>query len=394
MSRPGHPRSIPTPNRRSFDRLNPSQRSRELSPSKRFVSLEASPEEASNHSFEGGTGNVDDASITAQHATTGESSEHTSNALTTYNSGHHNVNVQSFSLDPALLQLPLGTLLQTPAGAQLLANLSQAAADWVNQNAVAGKSTADAFAAAAAASPRPLSPRLTSAIASVATPVGTDRFQPVPSPSEQSAAAPGAEPSPEGSDMLWINDINDLFTNASAADPAAQMQSVPDPSHMPMPAVVSEPTVPPPYTPPAVAMPETQINWTDPQVEALLHDLVADQNATAGHGDVAQPYDATFVEPNGNAPYDNPLSGSGIDFEDPVFEFDFDNTFGNPMQASAVSVPNSSTEDSANTTPRLDQDDPSDGLDLAGFGNQPLTGLSDMFAGPTRKKRKTDQRES
>jgi hypothetical protein len=126
----------------------------------------------------------------------------------------------------------------------------------------------------------------------------------------------------------------------------------------------------------------------------LLHDLVADQNATAGHADVTQPYiDTTFAEPHGNAPYDNPLSGSGIDFEDPVFEFDFDNTFGNPMQASAISAPNSSTEDSANTTPRLDQEhDPSD-LHLAEFDNQPMTGLSDMFAGPTRKKRKTDQRE-
>jgi hypothetical protein len=172
------------------------------------------------------------------------------------------------------------------------------------------------------------------------------------------------------------------------------MQSVPDTSYMPLPAAIPETTIPPPPTQPAAAMPESQINWADPQVEALLHDLVADQNAAAGHADVTQPYiDTTFAEPHGNAPYDNPLSGSGIDFEDPVFEFDFDNTFGNPMQASAISAPNSSTEDSANTTPRLDQEhDPSD-LHLAEFDNQPMTGLSDMFAGPTRKKRKTDQRE-
>lgn len=394
LSRPGHPRSISTPNRRSLDRLSSPRNAGELSPSKRFVSLEASPEEMPNQSFDN-TAN-DDASRTQVGQAVGGDGQNTSSALTTYHAGHlQNVNVQSFSLDPALLSLPLGTLLQTPAGAQLLANLSQAAADWVNQNAVAGKSTADAFAAAAAASPRPLSPRLTSAIASVATPVGTDRFQPVPSPSEQSAAAGGTEPSPAGSDMLWINDINDLFTNASAADPAAQMQSVPDPSHMPLPPVVPETAPPPPaFSQPVVAMPETQINWADPEVEALLHDLVGGQNTTAGNAEGSQPFiDTAYHEPTGNAPYDNPLSGGGIDFEDPVFEFDFDNTFGNPMQASAVSMPNSSTEDSANTTPTLDQEpDPVEGLGLAG-SDHPLTGVSDMFAGPTRKKRKTDQRE-
>ena len=396
LSRPGHPRSISTPNRRSFDRLSSTRNAGELSPSKRFVSLEASPEEMPNQSFDNAAS--DDASRTQAGQHVGGDGQNTSNALTTYHAGHlQNVNVQSFSLDPALLSLPLGTLLQTPAGAQLLANLSQAAADWVNQNAVAGKSTADAFAAAAAASPRPLSPRLTSAIASVATPVGTDRFQPVPSPSEQSAPAGATEPSPAGSDMLWINDINDLFTNASGADPATQMQSMPDPSHMPLPPVVSDPAPPAPAFPqPDVAMPETQINWADPQVEALLHDLVADQSSTTGpNADGSQHFvDTTFNEPNGNAPYDNPLSGGGIDFEDPVFEFDFDNTFGNPMQASAVSMPNSSTEDSTNTTPTLDQEpDFAEGLGgIAGF-EQPLTGVSDMFAGPTRKKRKTDQRE-
>jgi hypothetical protein len=313
-----------------------------------------------------------------------------SNALTTYqHPGQLNVNVQSFSLDPALLQLPLGTLLQTPAGAQLLANLSHAAADWVNQNAVAGKSTADAFVAAAAASPRPLSPRLTSAIASVATPVGGDRFQPVPSPSEGSVKSDDpANPSP-GSDMLWINDINDLFTNASAVDPAAQGHPVPQPTYMP-------PPVPAPALPAeAPTMAEPQINWADPQVEALLNNLVADHSASAEQH-AAQPYvDAAAFDSNSSAPYNPAGLSGGMDLEDPVFEFDFETEFGNPMQASAVSAPASSTEDSANTTPRLDQGpDAFDALNIMDFApHEPIPSLAELPGAPTRKKRKTDQRE-
>lgn len=402
-SRPGHPRSISTPNRHSFDRLPPSQRgSQDFSPSsKRFVSLEASPEETANQSFDGHMAINDPPGEVSQPATPPAATvdkqtlePHTSNALTTYQHPvHHNVNVQSFSLDPALLQLPLGTLLQTPAGAQLLANLSQAAADWVNQNAVAGKSTADAFAMAAAASPRPLSPRLTSAIASVATPVGVDRFQPVPSPSEHSAKGEDASNPTPGSDMLWINDINDLFTNASAVDPAAQMQPVPHPPYVPAPVapVMTAPVEPVP------TMSDPQINWADPQVEALLHNLVADQHAHAGEQvHPSQPFiDTSFPESNNSAPYDTSGLAGGMDLEDPVFEFDFERTFGTPMQPNAISAPNSSTEDSANTTPRLGQEEAFNAIDIMDFANnQPLPNLAELSAGPTRKKRKTDQREA
>lgn len=399
-SRPGHPRSISTPNRHSFERLPGSQRgSQDYTPSKRFVSLEASPEETANQSFDGSIA-VSPLGEASQSATptagTPEAQTleaNTSNALTTYqHPGHlNNVNVQSFSLDPALLQLPLGTLLQTPAGAQLLANLSHAAADWVNQNAVAGKSTADAFAAAAAASPRPLSPRLTSAIASVATPVGVDRFQPVPSPSEQSVKAEDpANPTP-GSDMLWINDINDLFTNASAVDPAAQGQSVPNPSYIP--PVVPEP-VPPIDS--AATMADSQINWADPHVEALLNNLVADHSASAGDQHHAtQPFVDPAFDSNSSAPYNTAGLSGGMDLSDPVFEFDFETTFGNPMQASAVSAPASSTEDSANTTPRLDQGPEAfDAINIMDFAtHQPISNPAELPGGPTRKKRKTDQRE-
>jgi hypothetical protein len=185
---------------------------------------------------------------------------------------------------------------------------------------------------------------------------------------------------------------------------------------MPLPAVVAE-IAPPPsaFGQPTVDMPETQINWADPQVEALLHDLVGEQNTTSGNAEGSQPFiDTAFVEPSGNAPYDNPLSGGGIDFEDPVFEFDFDRSpdrasesyLLSPLSMNLASKLRSPAwgcqrccqsqtriRDPQSTTPKLDQEtDPSDGLGLAGF-EQPLTGASDMFAGPTRKKRKTDQRE-
>ncbi|KAJ9109682.1 hypothetical protein QFC19_001912 [Naganishia cerealis] len=319
-----------------------------------------------------------------------------SNALTTYQHPvQHNVNVQSFSLDPNLLSLPLGTLLQTPAGAQLLANLSQAAADWVTQNAAAGKSTADAFATAAAASPRPLSPRLTSAIASVATPVGVDRFQPVPSPSDPPTKSGESAASTPGSDMMWMKDINTLFTNASAVDSATQaqqtvLQPIPDPTYMPMPmplAAENPPQATAPETAPAI--PQPTIDWIDQDVEALLHNLAAEQGVALNTND-GQPYnDAAFTDTNAGAPYDtSTLSASDFDHLD----FVFDGAFSNHMQPTAISVPNS-TEDSTDTTPTMTYEQNDAGV-MKFPDDQQDVSVSDMFTGPTRKKRKTDQREA
>ncbi|KAJ9122551.1 hypothetical protein QFC22_001980 [Naganishia vaughanmartiniae] len=400
-NRPGHPRSISTPNRHSFERRSGSQRgSQDFSPSKRFVSLETSPEEMANQSFDINTPThdpVSDATVPPTVPINGALQPHASNALTTYqHPSQHTVNLQSFSLDPALLSLPLGTLLQTPAGAQLLANLSQAAADWVTLNAAAGKSTADAFATAAAASPRPLSPRLTSAIASVATPAGGDRFQQVPSPSDP-PTNPGEQPvSTPGSDMLWMNDINALFTNASAVDSAAQaqqpaLQPYPEPTYASMTMPPADEKPPPPVAtevPPDMHHPP--INWIDQDVEELLNNLAAEQGVPP-HSDGSPAYHhPTYVDANAGAPYDtSTLSASDFD----QLDFVFDDAFKNHMQPTAVSVPNSSTEDSTNTSPAIGYDQDAPGMMEFSTDQQGAVALGDMFAVPPRKKRKTDQRE-
>lgn len=329
---------------------------------------------------------------------------HASNALTTYqHPSQHTVNVQSFSLDPALLSLPLGTLLQTPAGAQLLANLSQAAADWVNQNAAAGKSTADAFATAAAASSRPLSPRLTSAIVSVATPIGGDRFQQVPSPSDPPTNAGEQPDSTPGNDMLWMNDINALFTNASAVDSAAQAQQpvtqpatqpYPDPTYASMPMLPVDDKPPPPTGPEVTSTPTMQqppLNWIDQDVEDLLNNLAAEQGVPP-HSNGGEPYHhPAYADANAGAPYEtSTLSASDFD----QLDFVFDNAFNNHMQPTAVSIPNSSTEDSTNNSPVIGYEQNGPGMMEFSTEQQGVVPLGDMFAVPPRKKRKTDQREA
>lgn len=337
------------------------------------------------------------APLTGNTASNGSLQPHASKALTTYqHPSQHTVNVQSFSLDPALLSLPLGTLLQTPAGAQLLANLSQAAADWVTHNAAAGKSTADAFATAAAASPRPLSPRLTSAIASVATPVGGDRFQQVPSPSDP-PTNPGEQPvSTPSSDMLWMNDINALFTNASAVDSAAQaqqpaMQPYPDPTYAPLPTpqVEEKPQL---SSAPEVAsdIQHPPINWIDQDVEDLLNNLAAEQGVPPHSNDSQSYHHPAYADANAGAPYEtSTLSASDFD----QLDFVFDSAFNNHLQPTAISVPNSSTEDSTNTSPTIGYEQDAPGIMEFSSNQQGVVPLGDMFAVPPRKKRKTDQRE-
>jgi hypothetical protein len=288
-----------------------------------------------------------------------------------------------YTLDPTILNLPLGTLLSTPAGAQFLATLGQSAASFLGQTV-----------------PVPSSPRRKdSAPASSGIANGSTRLADTASDqvlgnldhhgtsytdtgnlsqSVGDASMPGLD-----GDTSWMSDV--VPQAAGLPDHLAQ----PFTSHATHPNDLGNPdSILPNETMPGGQ--DTDFDWSDPAVKALLlqafdhhyqqQSMLSQQQSMI---DQQPPIDQAGIGPNvftNDDQYDELFNQDAtLDFDG---MFNKSNELTPPVVETATPTDRSATTSNAGDMPDTHNISPI----------KPST-PDELFAGPTRKKRKTDQRE-
>jgi hypothetical protein len=355
-----------TPTRPSFaiPRLPGPARKPDASPSKRFERVDGSPEETSRNSFirAGKRDNKTESSEAVNKSgrlfpllskpsdppTASNRDLETklhpneNNALALQDSDSNN---GPYTLDSSILDMPLGTLLSSPAGAQLLATLGQSAASFLGNPESSGRPPAE-------------DSRFTDATSQIISP-GDNPSQ------ENTPASLGVLPNNNATmtglegDAGWMSET------------IGQPPGVPD--HLARPFLDN--SSPQAFTSAtmlqegvgldasALTGQAADFDWSDPAVEALLQAFES-QN---------QPQQSDHVEPN-------------------MFTNDdqYDDIFGMIQNAESPAI-SAATE----TNPSAATSNAGDLGDTGVSHDVPISPATEaLFAGPTRKKRKTDQREA
>lgn len=361
------------------------------SPSKRFERLDGSPEEIARMSFETPTksGSSDTASpitvnsvdpstrlfppLQSSNANLGQGGDrenlqpHANNTVALHNPAVTQLNNGQYTLDPSILNLPLGTLLSTPAGAQFLATLGQSAASFLGQP-----------------SPVPTSPRQRAA------PIQGSRFSDA---TVGSIIHGGASNAQEVSRNEHAAETTDATMTGMEGDTSWMSSTIPQaeglPDHLAQPFLNSAmPNVDINATQDAGLLAdantlsqEVDFDWSDPAVKALLQAFESQNQPQAQSGE------QSTVEPNvftNDDQYDEL-------FQDPVIDFNgmFTNHSNEPtppgVETATPSNPSAANSNAGDVADVVNMDRPGAALSAS------VT--DELFAGPTRKKRKTDQRE-
>lgn len=337
---------------------------------------------------------------------------HSSTALAHLNNGQ-------YTLDPSILNLPLGTLLSTPAGAQLLASLGQGAAPFIGpQPAVetsatsVGHNTASRFTDAGSLQGS------NSAITTTDTPSGTHGTS---SPAWMTAASTPTQPYP--------HDVTDKPPPPlqNAVDFGAQPGAVNVPGgDASIGSILGNTSIDMTDVSGTGAndLNDADFDWTDPTVKALLQAFEDQQNTTDPNQQRTQlsplpPAHVTTpnmssIEPIPNM-YTNDDQYDDLFNNQPVNSVDFDEMFGGSSAHNAVDggdptgsglpplepIPGSGASGLVGT--QHDASAASSKPDSIQSGTESVDGQLEstpsaapengLFSGPTRKKRKTDQRE-
>ena len=383
-----------TPSRSSYNigRIPGSHRKADTSPSERFERLDGSPEEMARASFETPTksGSSDAATPTTVHSVDPSTrlfpplggadgnprqdqeraglQPHSNNTVALHNPVVTQTNNGQYTLDPSILNLPLGTLLSTPAGAQFLATLGQSAASFLGQPGSAPASPRQRHAVSEGSR---FSDATVGSIINGTVPLGQDTSR--------------DETVPVGTDTSMMGMDGDTSWMSTAVP---QAEGLPDHLAPPfldnnvMPNVIGHDA----QNPSTLADGEllgqdVDFDWSDPAVKALLQ-AFENQNQPS-----SQPGEPTAVEPN---VFTNDDQYEEL-FQDAVIDFDgmFNNTSNEPTPPGV--------ETATPTNPSATNSIAGDVIDAISndrLGSAPKPSISDeLFAGPTRKKRKTDQRE-
>ncbi len=345
-------------------------------PSDRFIRLDNSPEREQHNSFDSPpsgdqsfsaseTANGSEQPLFPSNSTSDAAGRAPSLIASDYNAisihipvGHTNMNQNQttagaqfpFPLDPSILQLPLGTLLNTPAGAQLLANLGNIGL--MAQNLTGGGNQNNSNASAGVSG-------------------GQEQF------TGSGPTLPGKTP-PMG-DFLDLNSVEDDSMTLGQMDPQAKQQSPLDvnqlrwdpsldisqdaPSSQLNAPGISQEGADAHNNPPfhlGLASPGT-IDWNDPAVAALWSQMNAHDHAVGGE-------DAYVPSVAGFENYLDQSGGGGeAELGDAV---DFDQMFDGGVDGNGK----------GNT-----------GDGVSGGGGESSDVVEGM-PGPVQKKRKTDQR--
>jgi len=401
-----------TPTRSTFNiaRMPPVGRKADLSPSKRFERLDGSPEQLSRMSFEtppkSGSADVSTpmsvqsvdntkrlfppfdthAGLRGSEKEDVHLQANTDNAIAIHNptaSQFSQFSNGQYTLDPTILNLPLGTLLSTPAGAQFLATLGQSAASFLGQTVPAPSSPRRKDAASGSSGIANSSTRLADE-ASDQVLGGLDHHGTPyarannPSQSAADASMPGLE-----GDTSWMSDI--VPQAAGLPDHLVQ----PFTSHTtllndlgdPDPVVLDE-------TGPVGQ--DTDFDWSDPAVKALL--LQAFDHHNQQQSMLSQQQSIIDQQATIDQAGIGPNVFTNDDQYDELFNqdatLDFDGMFNKSNEMTPPVVETATPTDRSATT--------SNAGDIPDTHNVPSIKPSspdELFAGPTRKKRKTDQRE-
>jgi len=387
--------------------MPPAGRKADVSPSKRFERLDGSPEEMSRMSFEtppkSGSADVSTPmSVQTVDETTrlfpplnshaglrkpekedAHLQANTNNAIAIHNPNASQFNNGQYTLDPTILNLPLGTLLSTPAGAQFLATLGQSAASFLGQTVPIPSSPRRKESAPGGSGIANASTRLADTVSDEvlgglnhhgASYLTTEN----PSQSAGDASMPGHR-----GDNSWMSDV--VPQAAGLPDHLVQ----PFASHATHPHDLGD-------TDPIVAndsVPvgqDTDFDWSDPAVKALL--LQAFDHHNQQQSMLSQQHSMIDQQP----PIDQAGIGPNVFTNDDQYDelfnqdatLDFNGMFNNSNELTPPVVEAATPTDRSATTSNAG--DMPDHLNIP-----PIKSSSpeELFAGPTRKKRKTDQRE-
>lgn len=288
---------------------------------------------------------------------------HSNNAVALQNPVVTQLNNGQYTLDPSILNLPLGTLLSTPAGAQFLATLGQSAASFLGQPGSTPASPRQKHAQTATETSR-FSDATVGSIIQGTVPAGQTSNR------RQDDAAGGVDATMTGmdGDTSWMSNA------------VPQVEGLPE--HLVAPFFDN--TLPNnggddvQNTTAAADGQDIDFDWSDPAVKALLQ-AFEDQNQPQ-----SQTGGQTPIEPNvftNDDQYDEL-------FQDPIIDFDgmFNNNNSNEPTPPGVESATPTNPSATNSV----AGDVGDALSMA--TTQPGS-TDELFAGPIRKKRKTDQRE-
>jgi hypothetical protein len=293
------------------------------------------------------------------------------NAVTIHNPALSQLNSGQYNLDPNILNLPLGTLLSTPAGAQFLATLGQSAASFLvqpdqNPGSPSTKPHLDGQDAG--------NDRFTDASVSAVQGNAGLNLQPYIGAGQLDHGLDTAMPGFDA-DTSWMSDV----VPQAEGLPDHLAQPFADSSMLPVNGINTSSLA----EGDAIGQ-ATDFDWSDPAVKALLLQAFENHNQQ-------QSVDQTGVGPN---VFTNDDQYDDLFIQDPTI--DFDGLFNNASNSNGATPPvvETATPTDRSTT-NSNAGDLTEPLSVPTTVSLVKPGTPDeLFAGPTRKKRKTDQRES